>query len=87
MAEKVLEQTIFQSLINDFLYERKSRNRSKHTIRFYSVELNYFSNWLESNNIKILDITDISPSLLRRYFLSVGIGCRIEQNSRRENYI
>ena len=72
MEQKKLEQTIFQSLVNDFLYERKSRNRSKNTIRFYSDELRYFSNWLESNNIKIKDVIDISPSLLRRYFLSVG---------------
>jgi len=72
MAGKILEQTTFSSLVNDFLFERQSRNRSKNTIRYYSDELRYFSSWLQSNNIEILDITDITPSLLRRYFLSVG---------------
>ena len=66
-------------LINDFFkssirfsFERQSRNRSKNTIRYYSDELKYFSNWLQSNNIEILNIFDLTPSLLRRYFLSVG---------------
>jgi hypothetical protein len=38
MFEKVLEQTTFQSLVNDFLFERQSRNRSKNNSRYFSQE-------------------------------------------------
>lgn len=50
-----------------FLVDRASRGRSDHTIRFYQVELRLFTQFLGN-----LAPGDLTPGLLREYFLKLG---------------
>ena len=46
----LLEQQTFSSVVEQFILERKSRNRSHRTIELYKLELSYFSKWLDITN-------------------------------------
>ena len=50
-----------------FRIDRKSRNVSPNTIKFYTVEFNRFLAFCESNNLQM--IQEITPSILREYLL------------------
>jgi integrase/recombinase XerD len=53
--------------IDSFLNDRKSRNRSSHTIRFYRNYLNAFEKY--SNSQAVSRMQDIDPNFLRTYIL------------------
>ncbi len=66
------DQTIRSVLSQDiaaFLLERRSRNLSHHTVRFYRVELRYFREFLESKGVRAT--LDVTPGHIREYFLSL----------------
>ncbi len=56
-----------QRLIDAFLLDRKAQNLSRHTIRFYRVELSTFATWAKFQGVEL--ITHINPDVLRSYFI------------------
>jgi integrase/recombinase XerD len=61
---------LFSTVVLDFLTERKSRGRSPKTITLYTLELNYFTQFLTSKHIEYL--ADITPTLLREWFIQLA---------------
>ena len=68
----MLNHLLISDLGSQFLDERKSRNISPRTIKLYSVELKYFSNWLEENGYPNLNLNSLTPVILRKWFLSLS---------------
>jgi site-specific recombinase XerD len=56
--------------IDSFLNDRKSRNRSSKTIKFYRDNLNAFEKY--SNSQSVTSIQDIDSNFLRTYILSIS---------------
>ena len=56
--------------IDSFINDRKSRNRSSNTIRFYRDNLNAFEKY--SNSQSVTSIQNIDPNFLRTYILSIS---------------
>lgn len=71
MSTNELKQQIISNVIESFLYDRKSKNRTKRTILLYKNEITYFTNWLAQNHLSN-DIEEIAPDILRKWFLEIG---------------
>ena len=56
--------------IRDFLIDRQARGLSSRTVQFYSDELRYLRNFLQSMNIH--DTSSATPTHLRQYLLHLG---------------
>jgi integrase/recombinase XerD len=68
MSENNLTQLILSDCVNEFLFDRKAKNRAKTTIRFYQLELDYFSKWLGENK----SIEQISSHVIKKYLVEVS---------------
>jgi integrase/recombinase XerD len=55
------------NIINDFMSDREIRGNRPGTITFYKNELKIFTQWLNAADAR--ELTDITPDLLRAYFL------------------
>jgi site-specific recombinase XerD len=72
------EQTILEisqgdyinATADSFLIDRQARELSKHTLRFYREFLRTFIEYCNTNSLTF--IQEITPDLLRRYFLAFG---------------
>jgi integrase/recombinase XerD len=71
MSTYQLEQQTISNVIEAFLFDRKSKDRTKRTILLYKNEIGYFTSWLSANNLTD-DIEKITPDILRRWFLEIG---------------
>lgn len=65
MADFVCEQ-----MTHSFMLDRKSRGLSGRTINFYSKELRYFCEYLDTIGATYLE--EITPDILRAYFLELS---------------
>jgi len=73
---KTHEQTILEFSQGDyisvtaesFLVDRKARELSRHTLKFYREYLHTFIEYCNANSLKF--IREITPDILRRYFLA-----------------
>ena len=77
MTTKVTNQLIQQivsgtvrNFINGFLIERKSRGLSKWTLKYYSNELRYFSQYLDE--VGMINLNDLTSDEIRHYLLGLG---------------
>lgn len=79
MRNKVVDQTFLvefstslnlTNLLDAFITDRRSRQFSPNTIHYYKVELGLFARYLEQ--VKILSIEEITPTILRNYLLELG---------------
>jgi integrase/recombinase XerD len=77
-AKTIIQQNDTQltpSLVDDylltwieaFLIDRKARDLSKATIRFYAIQLRFFADYCEAQAVK--QISQVTPSLVREYLL------------------
>ena len=67
---QLFSPSVLSQDISAFLLDRKARGLSKHTVRYYSDELRYFRNWLESRGVR--DTLSITAEHIRAYLLSLG---------------
>ncbi len=71
--QMILENAQSASLsrcIESFLIDRQAEGLSQHTIKFYRQNLGPFHLYCDDNGIKL--VQDVTPDLLRRYFLSLS---------------
>jgi integrase/recombinase XerD len=64
--------------VTAFLLDRRSRNLSRNTITFYSLELGYFADFLDGQGVTMLD--EVTPEVIRLYLTTLaehrnGGGC------------
>jgi len=62
---------IFASIQN-FANDRRAKANTKRTILYYEGELNLFSKWLIQKGYDAIPIEDITPNILREYFLDLS---------------
>ena len=60
----------YQSTVNAFLIDRRSRGLSHRTIQFYQDELRYFSHYLDTVGVQMMD--ELTPDTIRRYLLALS---------------
>jgi site-specific recombinase XerD len=77
MATKVTNQLIQQivegtvrNFINGFLVERKSRGLSKWTLKYYSNELRYFSQYLDE--VGLVTLEELNSDEIRHYLIGLS---------------
>jgi integrase/recombinase XerD len=66
-VNKYFQEDYLQIWIEAFLFDRKTQNMSKGTLKFYQCKLQNFMNFCESKAVK--NIMKITPNLLREYLL------------------
>ena len=59
-----------ESVVQEFLRERRTRGLSKHTITFYDQELRYFVTWLRG--VGVHQVEELTADLIRTYLLFKG---------------
>ena len=62
---------IFASIQN-FANDRRAKANTKRAILYYEGELNLFSKWLIQKGYDAIPIEDITPNILREYFLDLS---------------
>jgi integrase/recombinase XerD len=71
MSTNPLAQQTFESVLESFIYDRKTKGLTPRTIYEYVQEIGYFTKWIKENDHPN-DIEQISPGILRKYFLHLS---------------
>lgn len=67
--DSLAQDVYIPTLAAAFLLDCKARNLTKHTQRFYRVNLQAFADWLEAQSVKA--IYQVTPEVLRAFFISL----------------
>jgi len=67
----MLNEKSLPNLIEDFIFDRKSKRLSKKTIRSYTDELRYFCKFI-TENYGDIEITDITSSMIKKWLVKLG---------------
>lgn len=62
----------FDSVLNGFILDRKSKSRSPKTIKFYLDNIELFVRWMKEQKIDFSNIENITTFHLRSYFIFLG---------------
>lgn len=69
LTQQIVSGTL-RNLTNGFLTERRSRGLSPRTIEFYKDELKYFTEYMDTQGIVMLN--EITPDAIRHYLLALS---------------
>jgi site-specific recombinase XerD len=69
MTQQIVSGTL-ANLTSGFLTDFASRQLSKHTLRYYTVELGLFKQWLNTQGV--IQLTELTPGTIRLYLLDLS---------------